>query len=122
MEAVASRPWPNLEVEEQEQQLKILHSCALIGWFLGTFMLLNLLYNVWTFVALGTLLYAKLPWARESWNQARVAADEFLSKVREESLVDQFHRMTKSQMESMAGWLGRHDGERRSKENETEGV
>ena len=118
MEAVASRPWPNLEVEEQEQQLKILHSCALIGWILGTFMLLNFLYNVWTFAALGTLLYAKLPWARESWNQARVAADEFLSKVREESLVDQYHRMTKAQMESMA----RHDGERRSKENETEGV
>ena len=118
MEAVASRPWPNLEVEEQEQQLKILHSCALIGWILGSFMLLNIIFNVWTFVALGTLLYAKLPWARERWNQARVAADQFLSKVREESAVDQYHRMTKAQMESMA----RHDGERRSKEKRTKTV
>jgi len=119
MEAVASRPWPNLEVEEQEQQQKILHSCALIGWILGFFMLLNFFYNVWTFLALGSLIYAKLPWAREGWNQARVAADEFLSKVREESLVDQYHRMTKAQRVSMA----RHDGEkRRIMENEAEGV
>ena len=118
MEAVASRPWPKLEVVEQEPQLKIIHDCALIGWILGFFMILNFFYNVWTFAALWTLIYAKLPWARESWNQARISADEFLSKVREESLVDQYHRMTKAQMESMA----RHDGESRIKEKETEAV
>ena len=118
MEAVARRPWPNIEVEEKVQQLKILHSCARIGWILGFFMLLNVFYNVWTSAALWTLLFDKLPWARERWNQARVAADGFLRKVREESLVDQYHRMTKAQMESMA----RHDGERRIKEKEAEAV
>ena len=118
MEAVSSKPWPNIQVEEEEQQQKILHSCALIGWILGFFMLLNLFFNVWTSAALWTLIFDKLPWARERWNHARVAADEFLRKVREESLVDQYHRMTKAQMESMA----RHDGERRIKEKEAEAV
>ena len=118
MEAVASEPWPNMEVEEKVQQLIILHSCCLIGWILGFFMLLNVFFNVWTSAALWTLIYDKLPWARERWNQARVAADGFLRKVREESLVDQYHRMTKAQMESMA----RHDGERRIKEKEAEAV
>ena len=118
MEAVASRPWPNLDVVELEPQQKILHVSALIGWILGFFMILNFFYNVWTFAALWTLIYAKLPWARERWNQARIAADEFLSKVREESLVEQYHRMTKAQRKSMA----RHDSERLTKENETEAV
>ena len=118
MEAIASKPWPDKEVEENDEQQNILRNCALIGWILGFFILLNFLYNVWTFVALGYLIFDKFPWARERWNQARVAADEFLIKVREESLLEQFHRMNKAQMESMA----RHDGERRIKEKETEAV
>ena len=118
MEAVASKPWPNIEVEEEEQQQRILHSCALIGWILGFFMLLNVFFNVWTAAALWILIYDKLPWVRERWNQARVATDGFLRKVREESLVDQYHRMTKAQRKSMA----RHDSERLTKENETEAV
>ena len=61
--AVARRPWPNIEVEEKVQQLKILHSCARIGWILGFFMLLNVFYNInmWTSAALWTLIYDKLP-------------------------------------------------------------
>ena len=114
MEAVSSKPWPDIEVEEHQQQQKILHSCALIGWILGFFMLLNVFFNVWTSAALWTLIFDKLPWARERWNQARIAADEFLRKVREESLVDQYHRMTKAQMESMA----MHDGESHIKERD----
>ena len=57
------RPWPNIEVEEKVQQLKILHSCARIGWILGFFMLLNVFYNInmWTSAALWTLIYDKLP-------------------------------------------------------------
>ena len=109
MEAVHSKPWPNEKVEEHEEQQNILHSGALIGWILGFFMLLNFVYNVWTSFALWTLIFDKFPWARERWNQARVATDEFMGKVREESLLDQYHRMTKAQMESMA----KHDGERR---------
>ena len=118
MEAVSSRRPPNLILEEHIQQHKILHSCALIGWILGFFMLLNLFFNVWISAALWTLIYDKLPWARERWNQARVAADGFLNKVREESLVNQYHRMNKAQMEGMA----MHDGKRRIKEKETEAV
>ena len=118
MEAVASRPWPNIDVVELEPQQMILHVSALIGWILGFFMILNFFYNVWTFAALWTLIYAKLPWVKESWKQARIAADEFLSKVREESVVEQYHRMTKAQRKSMA----RHDSERLTKENETEAV
>ena len=116
MEAIASKPWPDKEVEEFKEQQNILHSCALIGWILGFFMLLNFLYNVWTFFALGYLIFDKLPWARKRWNQARVAADELLikGKVREESLVEQFHRLTKAQMES----IEKHDGERRNEEKE----
>ena len=116
MEAVHSKPWPNKEVEEHKEQQNILHSGALIGWILGFFILLNFIYNVWTSFALWTLIFDKLPWARERWNQARVATDKFMSKVREESLVDQYHRMTKAQMEGMA----KHDGERRLKKNEVE--
>ena len=123
MEAIASKPWPDKEVEEFNEQQNILHSCALIGWILGFFILLNFLYNVWTFVALGSLIFDKLPWARERWNQARVAADESLKKVREESLAEQFHRLNKAQMESMA----KHDGEKRlgkgeEEENDTRAV
>ena len=116
MEAVHSKPWPNKVVEQHEEQQNILHSGALIGWILGFFFLLNFIYNVWTSFALWTLIFDKFPWARERWNQARVATDKFMKKVREESLVDQYHRMTKAQMESMA----KHDGERRLQKNEAE--
>ena len=120
MEAIASKPWPDKEVEEFNEQQNILHSCALIGWILGFFILLNFLYNVWTFVALGSLIFDKLPWARERWNQTRVAADEFL-KVREESLAEQFHRLNKAQMESMANGEKRL-GKGEEEENDTRAV
>jgi len=116
LEAVASKPFPDIEVEDMKSQQNILHSCALIGWILGFFMILNSLYNVWTFMALGSIIFDKLPWARDRWNQARVAADEYLSSVREESMVDQFHRMNKSQIESMA----KHDERRRDREKKAE--
>ena len=112
MEAVASQPYPGLTVEEGKEQKMILHSCALIGWILGFLMILNAFYSMWTFIALRSLIFAERPWARESWNQGRLAANQFLSKVREESVEDQFFRMTESQQKSMA----MHD-EQATKEN-----
>ena len=101
--AILNYPWPKVEVENQDFHAMALEFLQLSCWICGFFFWLLAIYLAYVVYIYHFLLWSVKPWDRKDWNGVRVAADQVLgkSKVRDETMDEQFNRMNQKQQEEM---------------------
>merc|ERR1712215_55329 len=103
LNTVINSPWPNLEVEDLDDHFVALELLQMTCWISGFFFWFFALYLVYVVYIFYGLLLSKRPWDRQTWHRVRLDANQVLelSKVREETIKEQFGRMNEKQQQEM---------------------
>ena len=104
---ITQEPWPGKQIEDQDYVDFVLGCSMYGGWVLGFVVLTLSCYLLGSSIPLYKLMFDYVPWNRNNWSNIRKEANSILveSKVREETLTEQFNRMTQEQQDNMRNYL-----------------
>ena len=100
---ILNRPFPNIEVEDEEETVFALEFLQLSSWICGFFLWLFAIYLLYVVHVYYQLIFPNYPWNANNWNSVRLSANKVLveSKVRDETVGEQFERLNKRQRSEM---------------------